>query len=223
MNQTELGQKSQGGTLAEALDNLNEQLIENMAKNRGLWEVFKNSQKVEGFETAKKAWLLANRKFIHNHAYKKLRSLEEASFETATELFFQKIRLNAPSALKEFAPLVSLAAQGGNVEFFERIVSELRKAKRNKPMDMLEGTILIHWIGCCLWLASDHAASIYLQQVTKKTVTESGYAKARQRLEKLGLVGYSVAHKDPLITGCTKQATFTYRKGWTNLVPGSSR
>jgi hypothetical protein len=99
----------------------------------------------------------------------------------------------------------------------------MRKAKRNKPMDMLEGTILIHWIGCCLWLASDHAGSLYLQQVLKKTVSETSYAKARQRLEKLGLCGYSVAHERPLITGCTKQATFTYREGWTNLVPCLSR
>ena len=70
MSQTEPGQKLQCGTLAEALDNLHEQLIERMAKNRGHWEIFQNSKKLEGFEAAKKAWLLASRKFYHKHVLK---------------------------------------------------------------------------------------------------------------------------------------------------------
>jgi hypothetical protein len=194
-----------------------------MAANRGLCEVFQNSRKLEGFETAKRAWLDTSREFWHKHVFKNLPSLEEPlTLETAREVFFWKFRLNASEALKEFAPLIGTAANTGDVLFFKRISAESRK-KRNKPMAMLEGTILINWIGCCLWLASDHAGSAYLQQVTGHTTQESAYSKARQRLEKLGLLGYSVAHRKPLIIGCTKQGTFTFRDGWTNLVAGSSR
>jgi hypothetical protein len=109
------------------------------------------------------------------------------------------------------------------VKFFQRICETMRNAKRQRNRDPLKIHVLIHWIASSLWLASDYAGSLYLQQVLKKTVSETSYAKARQRLETLGLVGYSAAHKDPLITGCTKRASFTYRKGWTDLVPSSSR
>ena len=171
----------------------------------------------------KKAWILAFREFWHRHQFKSLDSLEEPSLEAVTKFFFREIRFDSSRALKKFAWRVKLAAQDGDVEFFKRVVSEMRNAARNKPMNTVEGEIMGRWIACCLWLASDFAASTFLQQVTGRTVTETAYCKARQRLEKLGLVGYIVAHKDPLIVGCTKQRSFTFREGWTNLVPKLSR
>jgi hypothetical protein len=204
--------------VAELLDNFNEQLLDKLHRNPVVREAFENSKKIAGYEAAKKAWLLTNRCFWHKHHFKKLTSLEEkSSIAEAREFFFHKVRIDPPKALKENHWLVTLAAQEGDTEFFRRIVSEMRKAKRNKPRDMLEGAVLVHWIPCCLWLASDHAASTYLQQVTGKAVQENAYAKARQRLESLGLVNYRVAYAKPLIVGCTRNATFIFAKGWTNM------
>jgi hypothetical protein len=213
------------GSLAWTLEHFAEQLIEPMAKNAGPWELYQNSRKVAGFEEAKKAWTITFREFVHRRHLKRLESLENRSFEEAAEMFFflLRLRLDPSDTLKKFAGLVTLAAQNGDVDFFKRTASEMRNAARNRPgRGAVEIGIMLYWMPCCLWLASDFAASTYLQQLLG-TVTETAYSKARERLEKLGLVGYKIAHKSPLITSCTKQKALICRKGWTNLVPDSSR
>jgi hypothetical protein len=212
------------GSLADGLDKLITQPIEATAKCRGMWELYQNSQKVAGFEDVKNAWVRVFREWLHLHFFDRAVSLEDRSYRGAAEMFFAYVRSDPPAALKRYAFVINLAAQNGDADFFRRIVSEMRNARRNKPQGSTnEYQILINWISCCLWLASDHAGSLFLQQVTGLTVTEESYAKARQRLEKLGLIRYKIAHKAPLITGVTRQKTFVFADGWTNLAPNLSR
>lgn len=201
------------------------QLWTREAKQCEQWELFQKAKEIDGYAVAMGSAIQAVEKLFKSEGlvFDELDPLYGDGDAEEISFFFWMVASDPSEALKRYASLVRDAAVRGDVTFFQRIYKTMRNVKRRRNRDSLKIYVLIHWIASSLWLASDHAGSLYLQQVLKKTVSETSYAKARQRLEKLGLVGYSVAHNDPLIIGCKKQGTFTYRKGWTDLVPGSSR
>ena len=195
------------------------------AKQCKKWGLLQKAKEIDGYAAVIGSALQAAEKLFKSKGlvFDELDSLYGDGDAEEISLFLFMVASDPSATLKQYAPLVRDAAARGDVKFFQRICKTMRSAKRRRNRDTLKIHVLIHWIASSLWLASDSAGSIYLRQVLNKDVSETSYVKARQRLKKLGLRGYSVAHKKPLITGCTKQATFTYREGWTNLVPCSSR
>jgi hypothetical protein len=193
------------------------------AKELKKWSLFQKAQAIDGYEAAIKSAFQAAEKLFKSQGlvFDDFDSLYCDGDNEEISLFFFNISGADPSdALKQHVSLVRDAAARGDVAFFQRICKTTRNAKRRSRRDSLKHHILVHWIASSLWLASDHAGSIYLQQVLGKTVQENSYAKERKRL---GLKGYDTAHTKPLITGCTQNCKFIFSKGWTKLEPSSSR
>jgi hypothetical protein len=193
------------------------------AKQFKKWRLFQKAQAISGYETAIESAFQAAEKLFKSQGlvFDDFDSLYGDGDNEEISLFFFNISGADPSdALKQHVSLVRDAAARGDLAFFQRICKTMRNTKRRSRRDSLKHHILVHWIASSLWLASDHAGSIYLQQVLKKTVQENSYAKERSRL---GLKGYDIAHTKPIITGCTKKHKFILSKGWTKLEPTSSR
>ena len=118
-------------------------------------------------------------------------------------------------------PIVSAAAMRGDVSFFLRIASEIKRVAQRKRRSTLVLHMLNNWLHGFLWLMPSIWGSDYLQRITGETVSQEKYEKLRQRLK---LVGWEAKLKHPLIEGYNPTTgEFTFREGWTNLNPDSSR
>jgi hypothetical protein len=81
--------------------------------------------------------------------------------------------------------------------------------------------MLNNWLHGFLWLMPSTWGSYYLEKIADEKVSQEYYQKLRQRLK---LVGWEAALEHPLIEGYNPTTgEFTFRKGWTNLNPDSSR
>ena len=210
-------------TVGEWCDSFSSQLLLNVSKTRSLSEVFENSKRINGYDSAMEAWQEAYRKYLHNHFFKGIVDLDAPFDNQADEFFLSSLGVvsNHSNLLKNQSITVSKAARRGDINFFERFAKGLRRAKRHTRRHPFEWTLLMHWIPCCLWLASDSVGATYLQVVTGETIPEENYTKARQRLS---LASYrQVGGNKPLITGVTKAGNLRFLRGWTDLDPTSSR
>jgi hypothetical protein len=205
-------------TFEEANALLLERVAEWHVKKFGRWELFQNSRRVPGFKEAEASWKRASGEFLRREGYSKVAS----GPLNADELFFCRVGRDPSGALIDYHLIVTNAAQRGDVDFFRRIASEIKRvARRRKRRSTLVFHMLHNWLHGFLWLMSSTWGSYYLQHITGETVSEENYQKLRQRLK---LVGWENAHQHPLIEGYTpKTGAFTFRQGWTNLNPGLSK
>jgi hypothetical protein len=123
-------------------------------------------------------------------------------------------------ALKDNAELVHDAAKRGDLDFFLEIAKAFSRSKRRKKRavnvkEISMWNVLSRWLHGCLWLMSADRGSIAAGEMTGVRITESNYTKVCQRL---GLVGWKVAHKKPIINGYSPRTKrFLFAEGWTHL------
>ena len=190
---------------------------ESNVRKCGRWQLFQNSQLIPGFERAKASWKRASGEFLRRQGYGQVAS-GSLNFEA---MFFFRVGRDPAGALVDFSPVIAAAAQRGDVDFFQRIASEIKRVGKRKRQSTLVFHMLHNWLHGFLWLMSSTWGSYYLQNITGETVSEENYQKLRQRLK---LVGWEDALEHPLIEGYTPTTgAFTFRKGWTDLNPDLSK
>jgi hypothetical protein len=194
-----------------------EQLDEWYVRKCGRWQLFQNSRRVPGFDQAEASWKRASGEFLRREGYG-----DVASGPIDVEaMFFCRVGRDPTGALRDYHPIVSAAAMRGDVSFFLRIASEIKRVAQRKRRSTLVLHMLNNWLHGFLWLMPSIWGSDYLQRITGETVSQEKYEKLRQRLK---LVGWEAKLKHPLIEGYNPTTgEFTFREGWTNLNPDSSR
>ena len=183
----------------------------------GRWELFQNSRRIPGFEEAQASCKRASGEFLRREGYGGVVS-GPINLEA---MFFCRVGRDPAGALVDFHPIVSAAAMRGDVSFFLRIASEIKRVAQRRRRSVLVLHMLQNWLHGFLWLMPSTWGSYYLQKITGETVSQERYEKLRQRLK---LVGWEAELKYPPIEGYTPTTgAFKFRKGWTNLNPDSSR
>ena len=183
----------------------------------GRWELFQNSQRVPGFKEAEASWKRASGEFLRREGYARVTS----GPINLDEMFFCRVGRDPSGALADYHQVVANAARRGDVAFFRRIASEIKRVARRKRRSTPVFQMLYNWLHGFLWLMPSTWGSYYLQNITGETVSQENYEKLRQRLK---LVGWEAELEHPLIEGYTpKTGTFTFRKGWTDLNPDLSK
>jgi hypothetical protein len=186
-------------------------------RQRGFQQLFENSKQIPGFDQAEASLKRASGEFLRREGYAYVTS-GPIDFES---YFFFQVGRNPSGALILFAPIIFAAAKRGDIRFFERIPREIRRRARRKKKNTLILHMLTHWLHGFLWLMPSNWGSRYLEHVTRERISEENYQKIRQRLN---LVGWEAELEHPLIEGYNpKTGAFTFRPGWTNLVPDLSR
>ena len=183
----------------------------------GRWQVFQNSRRLPGFEKAEASWKRASGEFLRREGYRDVVS----GPINPEAIFFCRVGRDPAGALLDYHPIISDAAKRGDVAFFRRVVSEIKRVARRKRRSILVLHLLDNWLHGFLWLMPSTWGSYYLEKITGGKVSEEQYQKLRQRLK---LVGWEAELKYPLIEGYTPTTgAFTFRKGWTDLNPDLSK
>jgi hypothetical protein len=124
----------------------------------------------------------ASGEFLRREGYSKVAS----GALNADELFFCRVGRDPSGALMDYHPIVTNAAQRGDVDFFRRIASEIKRVARRKRRSPLVYHMLHNWLHGFLWLMSSTWGSYYLEKITDQCVSEESYQKLRQRLKLVG-------------------------------------
>jgi hypothetical protein len=183
----------------------------------GRWQLFQNSQRIPGFKEAEASWKRASGEFLRRQGYGRVAS----GPLNIDALFFCRVGRDPTGALVDYQPIISDAAQRGDVDFFLRIASEIKRVAKRKRQSTLVFHMLHNWLHGFLWLMPSIWGSRYLEDIICEPVSQENYQKFRQRLK---LVGWESALQHPLIEGYTpKTGAFIFRQGWTNLNPDLSK
>jgi hypothetical protein len=194
-----------------------EQTSEWYVRKCGRWQLFQNSRRVPGFQKAEASWKQASGEFLRRAGHRDVVS----GPINRDAIFLFLVGRDPAGALVNYHPIVSDAAKRGDVAFFRRIVSEIRRVAKRKRQNALVFHMLNNWLHGFLWLMPSIWGSYRLEQITGETVSQERYEKLRQRLK---LVGWEAGLKHPLIEGYTPSTgAFAFRKGWTDLNPDLSR
>jgi hypothetical protein len=160
------------------------------------WQLFQNSRRVPGFKKAEASWKRASGEFLRRAGYR-----DVVSGQINPEaMFFRLVGRDPAEALVNYHPIVSDAAKRGDVAFFRRLVSEIKRAARRKRRSILVFHMLNNWLHGFLWLMPSTWSSYYLEKIAGEKVSQENYQKLRQRLK---LVGWEAALEHPLIEGYT--------------------
>jgi hypothetical protein len=194
-----------------------EQIGEWYVRKSGRWQLFQNSRRVPGFKKAEASWKAASGEFLRREGHRDVVS----GPINPEAIFFRQVGLDPAEALVNCHPIVSDAARRGDVAFFRRIVSEIKRVPRRKRQNVLVLHMLNNWLHGFLWLMPSTWGSYYLEKIIGGKVSQEYYQKLRQRLK---LVGWEAALEHPPIEGYTPTTgAFTFRKGWTDLNPDLSK
>jgi hypothetical protein len=187
------------------------------AQNHGHWDLYQRAENVAGYDQAIGSALKAANKLFQAEGlvFDAPLNFDDSDVEEQS-LFLFCIRFGLPDALKDFAPLVGRAAARGDVDFFHRMQRAEHNGKRRKTSgDPLNANLLVHWIGSCLWLASDATGATYLQKTLSRIISEATYERVRRRME---LRSYVTNHTAPIIARVTTAGKFTLtQSGRTTL------
>jgi len=188
-----------------------EQIGEWYVRKCGRWQLFQNSRRVPGFKKAEASSKQASGEFLRREGHGDIVS----GPINPEAIFFWLVGRDPAEALVNYYPIVSEAAKRGDVAFFRRIVSEIKRMGRRKRRSILVLHMLDNWLHGFLWLMPSTWGSYYLEKIADEKVSQENYQKLRQRLK---LVGWEAALEHPLIEGYTPTTgAFTFRKGWTDL------
>ena len=156
-----------------------EQIGEWYVRKCGRWQLFQNSRRLPGFKEAETSWKGASGEFLRREGYRDVVSGPINS----EAIFFCRVGRDPAGALVDYHPIISDAAKRGDVAFFRRIVSEIKRVARRKRQTALVFHMLDHWLHGFLWLMPSTWGSYYLEKITGGKVSEEHYQKLRQRLK----------------------------------------
>jgi hypothetical protein len=106
-----------------------EQIGEWYVRKCGRWQLFQNSRQVPGFKEAEASWKRASGEFLTRLGYGDIVSGQV----NPEPIFFFLVGRDPAETFVNFHPIVSAAAKRGDVAFFRRIVSEIKRVARRKP------------------------------------------------------------------------------------------
>ena len=116
----------------------------------GRWQLFQNSQRVPGFKEAEASWKRASGEFLRREGYRDVVS----GPINPEAIFFWRVGRDPAGALVNYHPIISAAAKRGDVAFFRRIVSEIKRVAGRKRQHALVLHMLENWLHGFLWTAN---------------------------------------------------------------------
>ena len=190
------------------------------------YQIFLNTQTIPGYREAEQSWIRAWSIFWSCHGLGKVVSAGRQVPEMVRQFFVVQCETDPIVALKDNAEIVRDAAKRGDLGFFLEIAKAVSRLKRRKKRtvnvkEISMWNVLSRWLHGCLWLMSADRGRIAVGELTGVRITESNYTKICQRL---GLVGWKVAHNKPIINGYSPRTKcFGFAPGWTHLDSSMSK
>jgi hypothetical protein len=176
----------------------------NFAKKLGSSEELERWMKKKSFNSARREWLSALKRFATGHGLASLHDIHEGGQQTLgpwKAFILASLRLSErpDKILRKRATEIAVATAQGDVEFLKQLGRVLINRSRTKGRDaFLSYSILLYWFAGQLWLMNAKMGTAALCAYTDKEITKTAY---RQACRRLGLKGYKDRMRHPPVLG----------------------
>ena len=186
--------------------------------------LYLNSQNIPGFRAASESWIKAIAVWATKHGGESW--VQAITFQQQVDELLLSLcgsEDESKATLRAFSDRIAAAAKRGDTEFFVRLGMAIKPQKRRPAKKQTVGAsgmtwlLITRWLHSGLWLMSSSDGSNALIALTgkRKGISEENYMKTCQRL---GLVGWEVAHQKPLVLGyMPKTRRFRFAQGWEDM------
>lgn len=132
---------------------------EEILNNHGLLDLFRQTQKFEGFKEARESCKLALGKLSFLKQAQKLSGLTPGTPEFDIEFFFFDFSSwNYEQALKVHQGTIADAAGRGDLDFFKRLYNKVKNDQEKKAGGQYEYFLTMYWLHGFFWLMPERLA-----------------------------------------------------------------